>query len=227
MEVGKLKMEKFYRLIRNISTILLFSFCLSVNAADFTSINYKNIKDGAKISTNGLIWTQKVDKKSGNYYVKKAPQDVASFSEFYSSDGNFLFSTATQYEFIIKGSLIGYSNSDLKFYEFSMKDNILQQRELVEDEIKKLFPDYEIIKVSQFSSATNCLKIKKSRKPLKLILLNDTDRFFYNYTFTTNNSKYKQYQLKGFLEVTKHGMIQFSRFGENTKDYPWFVLLVR
>ena len=62
---------------------------------------------------------------------------------------------------------------------------------------------------------------------LKIILLNDTDRSFNNYGFSTNNSKFKSYELKGFLEIEKRGMIQFSRFGENLKNNPWFILLVR
>lgn len=212
---------------RNLLTISILFFCVSVNAAELQQVDYKNLKEGSKIFTDGLNWTQKVDKKSDNYFIKKVSKGEGRFSEFYSKEGNFLFSTATQYEFINNGSLIGYSNSDLKFYEFEVKDSILTQRELTEDEIRELFPDYEIVKISQFSSATNSLKVKKKRGVLKLILLNDTDRFFHNYAFTSNNSKYKEYQLKGFLEITKQGMIQFSRFGDNNRNYPWYVLLIR
>ena len=123
--------------------------------------------------------------------------------------------------------LIGYSNYDLKFYEYSLENNILVQRELSYDEVKELFPKYNIIKISDFSKETNSLKIKKNKRNYKLLLLNDTDRYFYNYKFTTNNSKFKNYQLKSFLLIQKKGMIQFSAFGENTKDKPWYVLLIR
>ncbi len=220
-------MENFYSLLKKVLIIFLVPFCLSVNAANFQKIEYKNLKDGAKIATDGLNWSTKVNKKLGDYYVKKVSEGMVKYSEFYSPDGKFLFSTGTEYEFIKNGSLIGYSNSDLKFYEFNLVNGILQQRELSIDEVKELFPNYEIITISQFSTSTNSLKIKKKRGNLKLILLNDTDRYFDNYSFSTNNSKYNTYLLKGFLDIQKKGMLQFSRFGDNSKSNPWFILLVR
>ena len=112
-------------------------------------------------------WSFKVPKKSDNYYVKKVSEGFTKFSEFYSSDGIFLFSTATQYEFINNGRLIGYSNLNLKFYEFYLENGLFCQRELALDEIQELFPKYEIIQLSQFSTATNSLKIKKKNKAFR------------------------------------------------------------
>lgn len=203
--------------------ILSLLFCLPSFALE--EIDYQNIKDGAKISFDETAWTTKVKRKTTDYYVKKISDGTSNFSEFYSPQGNFVFSTGTQYEFVHKGSLIGYSNNDLKFYEFDIKNNILEQRELTEEEIQALFPKHKIIKISQFSKSTNSLKIKKKRGDLKLILLNDSDRYFYNYMFTTNNAKFEQYNLKGFLNITKKGMIQFS--SKINTDAPWFILLVR
>jgi hypothetical protein len=115
----------------------------------------------------------------------------------------------------------------MKFYEFYFKENELVRRELLYDEVKELFPTYKIIKISDFSKTTNSIKLKKKRKNLKIIVLNDTDKYFYNYDFTTNNSKFDRYALKGFLSVEKKGLIHFSRFGENSKNTPWYILLVR
>lgn len=200
-------------------------FTLSVNASDFQNIDYKNIKDGAKITCLDGIWTNKTNKKTKDYYIKKVSAGTSNFSEFYSPEGEFLFSTGCQYEFIYNGSLIGYSNSDLKFYEFTIKDNLLEQRELTEDEVQNLFKNFKIIKISDFSKSTNSLKINKGKG--KFILLNDTDRYFYHYSFTSDNAKFAIYPLKGFLDISKKGMIQFSHFGDNTKENPWFILLVR
>jgi len=206
-------------------TLLAFFVTLSANALE--KIKYDNLKNNEKITYQNDVWTKKIDKKSSEYFVKRTPEGISKFSEFYSSDDLLQFATATQYEFINKGQLIGYSNFDLKFYEYRIENGLLEQRELIEAEIEELFPKYKIIKISEFSTKTNSLKYKKGNRNLKLILLNDTDRCFHNYGFTTNNAKIEKYLLKGFLNVKRRGMIQFSKFGENTKDSPWFVLLVR
>lgn len=213
--------------LRFLAVILLMMMSLSVNASEINRIDYKNIKPKSKLSFVDGVWTTKVNKNNQEYYTKEISPGTSNFSEFYAPDGSFLFSTGTQYEFIDKGHLIGYSNSDLKFYEYVIVEGLLQQRELSYDEIQAFFPKFNVVKVSEFSNKTNSLKVKKGRGHLKLILLNDTDRYFYHYDFTSNNAKFKKYQLKGFLDISKKGMIQFSHFGDNTKANPWFILLVR
>ncbi len=208
--------------------VILFSFLLTLPSFALEQIEYKNIKDGSKISFDGINWTEKIKKRNSNYYVKKIPESNTKYSEFYSSQNEFLFSTGCEYEFIHKGSLLGYSNQDLKFYEFTLdNNNILQQRALTQEEVQALFQNYKIVKVSDFATNTNSFKIKKKQRHLKLILLNDTDKYFNNYGFSSNNAKFKQYELKGFLDISKKGMIQFSRFGENSKNSPWYIILVR
>lgn len=213
--------------IRFIAILFLILISLSANASEINQIDYKNIKPKTKLSFVDEVWTTKVNKKTPKYYIKEISNGTSNFSEFYAPDGSFLFSTGTQYEFIDNGRLIGYSNADLKFYEYRMHGELLQQRELLQDEVKELFPKYDIIRISDFSPLTNSLKIKKNKRKMKLILLNDTDSYFYHYDFTSNNAKFKKYQLKGFLDISKKGMIQFSHFGDNTKETPWFILLIR
>ena len=207
--------------------ILFVGLALATFAAEIKEIQYKNIKPGEKItvSENGN-WTY-AGKKSEDGFIKQVTVGTSNFSEFYLQNGEFLFSTGTNYEFIHNGSLIGYSNHDLKFYEYSMDKGILNQRELTEDEVSELFKSFRIIHISDFTSSTNSLRIKKNKSHCKIILLNDTDRYFYHYGFTSNNAKFNIYPLRGFLDITKPGMIQFSHFGDNTKDNPWFILLVK
>lgn len=212
-------MKKFYVLI--LSMIL---FCGAVSAE---KIQYKNINDGERITFSDLGQWKFADKKTDNYFVKKISDGTGAYSEFYTPQNEFVFSTGCQYEFLYNGSLIGYSNFDLKFYEFVLNNELLEQRELSENEVKELFKNFDIIRVSDFTTSTNSLRIKKTKRHYKIILLNDTDRYFYHYGFTSNNAKFETYPVKGFLDITKKGMIQFSHFGDNTKENPWFILLVR
>ncbi|MCM1004403.1 MAG: hypothetical protein NC408_08690 [Candidatus Gastranaerophilales bacterium] len=210
-----------------LTTILSVGICLSVSAANMNELPYKNIKEGQSLTySEDGIW-KIADKKATNYFTKKISDGTSNFSEFYTPDGRFLFSTGCNYEFIYNGNLIGYSNSELKFYEFTMDNDILQQRELAQDEIESLFKDFKTVKISEFATSTNSLRLKKDKKHYKIMLLNDTDRYFYHYGFTSNNAKFNIYPLRGFIDITKKGMIQFSHFGDNTKENPWFILLVR
>ena len=209
------------------SLLILSGLVLNVQASELLSIPYKGIKEEGKLKIVNDVWTDKVPRKDYDYFVKMISDGTGSYSEFYNSDGTFAFTTGCQYEFIKNGDLIGYSNQDLKFYDYIYSDNLLSRRELTEEEVQALFPDFKIIKISEFSTNTNSLKIKKDKRNLKIIILNDTDRNFYNYSFTSGNSKFELYPLTGFINIKKRGMIQFSHFGDNTKNNPWFILLIR
>ena len=210
-----------------ICLILLFMSISSSYADNIQKISYQNIKPESKIKIINDVWSDNVSRKDSDYFIKFISDGTGNYSEFYNSDGTYAFNTGCQYEFLYKGDLIGYSNQDLKFYDFTYVNGELFPRELTESEVAELFPDYEIIKISEFSSNTNSLKIKKNHHVLKIILLNDTDRNFYHYSFSTGNGKFERYPLSGFVNVTKKGMFQFSHFGDNTKENPWYVLLVR
>ena len=215
-------MKKFLSIL----TVIFLSAHI-VSAVEYSSISYPNLKEEAKLKIDNYTWSNKVKRADKDYYIKMISEGSGSYSEFYKSTGEYAFTTGCQYEFLKDGKLFGYSNQDLKFYEFTLDDNILNKRELTQDEIQELFPDFKIIKISEFSPNTNSLKIKKSIKNLKLIVLNDTDRNFYHYSFTSGNAKFELYPLSGFINIKKRGMIQFSHFGDNTKNNPWFVILVR
>ena len=100
-------------------------------------------------------------------------------------------------------------------------------KELDSYEVSALFEDFHVITISEFSKSTNVFKIKRKRNEEKIMILNDTNNLFENYKFTTNNAKFEKYNINNTIGVTKSGMIQFSKSGENSKYYPWFILLVR
>ena len=210
-----------------LSLIVMLAMVLCVNAEEFLQIPYKNIKEESKLKIENGVWTNKVAKKEQDYLIKFISDGSGNYSEFYNSDGSFAFTTDCQYEFLHKGKLIGYSNQDLKFYDFILEDGKVNKRELSVEEVAELFPDYKIVKISDFSTNTNSLKLKKEGHNFKIIILNDTDKNFYHYSFSSNNGKFETYPLTGFINVTKKGMFQFSHFGDNTESTPWFILLVR
>ena len=203
-------------------TLFTLFFVVSVSASEYSGLPYKNIKDNTKISVSedGASWKTNVNKNKDIYYIKKG-------QEFYLNDDSLAFSTGSYYTFLLNNNLIGYSNSDFKFYEYSLNNGLPDKKELSIEEVQALFKDYKVINISEFNTNTNSIKIKKGIGTLKLIILNDTDRDFSNYSFTSGNAKFVSYPGTGILKIKKAGMIQLSRFGENSKNYPWFVILVR
>ena len=143
------------------------------------------------------------------------------------SQKDFAFTTNCEYEFIYKDSLIGYSSRDLKFYRITLSGGTLSKLPLSKEEVQNIFPSYKVISLSEFSKKTNSYKIKKRIGDLKIILFNDSDKTFENYSFTSGNAKFEQYDLKGFITVSKPGMIQFSGLNDSLSDNNWYMLLVR
>lgn len=204
--------------------IIFCSIC-TVHAEKWPDFSYKNIglKDKITYDIETNTWSKTTGRNNTNYFVK-----VKGFGEYYDyldSEENFVFSTNCEYEFIYNNSLIGYSNRDMRFYEILYDNKSIGKRALTKEEVEQLLPDYRILSLSEFSPKTNSLKIKKHNGANKIMLYNDTNYHFDNYTFTSGNTPFEQYSLRGFLTVHKPGMIEFSQLGENNKI--WYVLLIR
>ena len=205
--------------------ILLFG--LSVCAQNFPDIKYKNIGNKDKIYYDPASdnWTNKFDKKTDNYFIKT--KGFGDFYDYLYPNKNFAFSTNCEYEFLYKGNLIGYSNRDLKFYDIKFINDGISKRELTKDEIQEILPNYHIICLSEFSQKTNSYKIKKHLGNLKILLVNDTDNTYDNFSFSSGNANFHTYALRGFITITKPGMIQFAKNDSHINDKDWYVLLVR
>ena len=211
-------MKKFY--------ILFFIFCLlsfPVFASEIPGFAYKDLPNKSKISYDSTVdkWTLVPKKEQTDCFIKTKLNDNETV--YLNNEGICTFNTNCEYEFIKNGMFIGYSNKDLKFYNFVYINNELQKRELTKDEVQEILPNYKIINFSDFSPNTNALKIKKEHGSINILLLNNTNRTFDDYSFTSGNARIKTYKLNGFLTVEKKGMIQFS----GSKETPWYMLLVR
>ena len=208
--------------------LIMFFFIAtaSVFADNMPNLKYKNIKNNEKISYNleTGVWSKKIDKKQGNYFIKT--KGFGDFYDYLNQNKDFAFSTNCEYEFIYNDQLIGYSNTDMKFYDITYINGGLNKRALSKDEVEKIFPEYRVITFNEFSPLTNSLKIKKHIPDIKIILYNNTNRTFDNYTYTSGNAKFEKYDLRGFLTISTPGMIQFSRVKENDNKN-WYVLMIR
>jgi len=208
--------------------ILVFViFLVPVSASNAVPLKYKNIKLKSRIGYNSEIdnWYAKASKNDEEYYTKNSIGENKYV--YLDKSGSLAFETDCDYEFINNGKFICYSNNDLNFYNISFLNGEITKNKLSEEEIQSLIPEYKIIKISEFSTLTNSIKIKKHFSNLNVFVLNDADKTFEDYEFTSGNSKLKNYTLNGFVSISKQGMIQFSKKDDLAKNSPWFIILVR
>ena len=98
----------------------------------------------------------------------------------------------SQYEFTKNNKKIVYDNNELRFYQIINEEKLL----LTQDEIQKLFPDYQIITISDFDKNKK-LKIKNSvfgKK--KILVLNDRNRTFHGFEVYPISSRDELPELK-------------------------------
>lgn len=211
---------------RIIAALLFIGFIVPAFAGDIPGFKYKDIGLKSKISysTSTGKWSEHVN-KGDKYFVKS--KGFGKYFDYLDENKSFAFSTDCEYEFIAGDLFIGYSNKDMKFYNFSLFNGKLVKRELSQDEMQSLLPEYKVIKMSEFSQNTNSIKVKKGRGDLKILLINDTNKNFSSYTFTSGNAEIETYPMNGILKISSTGMVQFaSRLGTSSEN-PWYVILVR
>lgn len=198
--------------------LLLASLLLISNqvfAYDYTDTvrNALSIDQQVNYSPKTKEWVRNSN-PDGISFRKDVTSGTGSFSIF-DNNGKF-YDSNTTYEFFDGKKLIGHNMHILKFFELGFNEKITY-RELTPDEIKGYFQDVELVYISQFKNNKIVLKKPKNEKKAYL-LVNDTDRDFYKYSF--ENSEYKDEYIRGLFEVEKPQTLIFSHFGSRDKLFP-------
>ena len=118
----------------------------------------------------------------------------------------------SDYEFLFNGRLISCHNADLKIFELVYNGNFFEEKELTKEQIKEIFPDAEIITISQFKDQKLTVT-KPAFEKKKFLLLNDTDKYFYKYSFKPKSVKFSP--VGGLFRASTIGRITFSHFGQD------------
>ena len=106
-----------------------------------------------------------------------------------------LLTSAFAYDFNYQGRQLNYDENTLKFYE---NDTLLTP-----DEVKAIFPEYELVLISQFSENRK-FRVKNSFfKSKKILLLNDTNRTFYEFYIYPETARYSDANIKSLITI--HG----------------------
>ena len=193
-----------------LTLIILISASLSANSFDFVE--------------NSVYYNLQTQKWSLN---RQTPKDVkliykmysasGGYYEYYNNRGKLAIGPFSNREFIDDGNLIGIDNGNLKLIKYYYDNGYFRNSILDEGYIGKLFPEIEIIKLSQF--VNNEITIyKKPLEQKKILILNDTKNNYYKYTFKPANIEDKD--ITGLITVSKFGKIVFSHYGDDNEFFP-------
>lgn len=184
----------------------LIAFCAPVFALDPVYENDKVIYD-----TKTKCWS-KEENKEGIILYKKTSSGTGSYSIYYYKCDKPAFQSGSNFEFIDDKKLIAIDNASLKYSKIIFDGSKFIQIPLEIEELKMIFPDVEIIKISRFKN--NKLTIKKPLFEKKTVLLvNDTDEFFHKYFVSPESSANKN--IKGLITLSKKfTKVKFCHLGE-------------
>lgn len=184
----------------------LIAFCAPVFALDPVYENDKVIYD-----TKTKCWS-KEENKEGIILYKKTSSGTGSYSIYYYKCDKPAFQSGSNFEFIDNKKLIAVDNASLKYSKIIFDGSKFIQIPLEIEELKTIFPDAEIIKISRFKN--NKLTIKKPLFKKKTVLLvNDTDEYFHKYFVSPESSANKN--IKGLITLSKKfTKVKFCHLGE-------------
>lgn len=184
----------------------LIAFCAPVFALDPVYENDKVIYD-----TKTKCWS-KEENKEGIILYKKTSSGTGSYSIYYYKCDKPAFQSSSNFEFIDDKKLIAVDNASLKYSKIIFDGSRFIQIPLEIEELKTIFPDVEIIKISRFKN--NKLTIKKPLFKKKTVLLvNDTDEYFHKYFVSPESSANKN--IKGLITLSKKfTKVKFCHLGE-------------
>ncbi len=201
-------MKKFILIL----TILLFgipSFSADIkpvlNNTELLFSPNDNIFSIGAPTDNKISISKKTSTGTGNYSIYT-----------YNNNETML---GSDYEFLFNGRLIACHNAALKLFEVIYNGKNFEEKQLTDAQIQEIFPDAEIIKISQFNQDKKLTVKKHFLEKKNFLLLNDTDKYFHKYSFHPQSVKFTP--VAGLFKASSIGKITFSHFG--TDKYTIYV----
>lgn len=193
-----------------LTLLILFSVTLNAYSFDFVENNvYYNLQTQKWSS-------QRTTAKDIKLFYKLYPTS-GGYSEYYNNKGKLAIGPFSNKEFIYNGNLIGIDNGNLKLICYYYDNGFFRNKELDTATVNNLFPNAEIIKISQFQNNSITL-YKKPFEQKQYLIINDTNNNYYKYQFKPANISNEN--VNGLITVNKFGKITFSHYGDDNDFYP-------
>lgn len=196
------------KLLTGLAVLVLALCTINVVSAEDMEGLYDNYQAVYLPSTN--TWSMGAMSEDRIVLIKKTTEGTGGYSEYNYSNGKLAVALHSNFEFIKDGKLIAVDNASLKYYEVIYKDKKFEEKLLSQEDLEKIFPYTQIVKISQFEN--NKITIKKPLfKKINILLVNDTDKYFHKYSYTPKDVQ--ETDIKGLLRISHYGKIKFSLFG--------------
>lgn len=202
--------------------ITLMAVLISISAA--SAYNYITEKQTIFYNPQKSIWTLMPETEDDIQITNKSFIGSGGFCEYYYQDGKLAIGPEINIGFVQDGEFIGINSQELKFYKYKYQNKKFVSELLTQEEIQKLYPEYKIIKVSEFKNNEITIN-KKFFEKINVLLLNDTEQSFYKYSYkpASVNPEY----IKPFIHISHPGKIIFSHYGNDTKETPALKIIVK
>ena len=202
--------------------IALMAVLISISAA--SAYNYITEKQTIFYNPQKSIWTLMPETEDDIQITNKSFIGSGGFCEYYYQDSKLAIGPEINIGFVHDGEFIGINSQELKFYKYKYQDKKFVSELLTQEEIQKLYPEYKIIKVSEFKNNEITIN-KKFFEKINVLLLNDTEQSFYKYSYkpASVNPEY----IKPFIHISHPGKIIFSHYGNDTKETPALKIIVK
>lgn len=206
--------------------ILLTILTLCVNSAFAYDYNPVILDNGIR-SNQIITFCQRA-----NAWNKNCQDDLKFVHHYTIGSGGYseyehngkIYDTDTVYEFLYGDKLIGYNPYKLKFFELTFENDSFVKKVLTDEQIKELFPNVELVKISQFKKDEITL-YKSFLKKKTFLFVNDTDREFYKYQF--ENYRNQTEFIHGIFEPRFARTYIYSHFGGRDKEIPPLKIVVK
>ena len=191
--------------------LLLFLLCNIVFAEEAI---YDFVHNGETVfyDLDTRTWSKTSSSDNSIVLVKKIDDGEGSCSVYNNEQGKLVFALSTNLEFIINREFIIVDNNLLKYSKLVYEDERFMEVNLTEDELKEIFKDYEIFKLSQIAEDDKIWIHKPLFKKKYLLLLNDTDRFYHSISIKNKNVQHDI--IKGLVTISNYGRYCFNHFGK-------------
>ncbi len=204
--------------------ILILLLLLGVNSyVNAEEENYSIVKDQDTLFYSPIMstWSKELQEDDDIVFKKTLIDGTGSHSIYNKADDSLGFALATDCELISNEELIIIDNNLLKYYKLDYNYGDIQQVELTDEELNKIFPQAEIFKLSQIESDNKIWIHKPFRKNKVLLLVNDTDKFYHQ--ISCKSKGIQNPEIKGLITIPRYGIINFSHFGEYNGKLTFYI----